>query len=219
MMNRTPFSAAKAQAWHRLFHERTCPEVGVLMKADQNPWIKQHLKSCGECRRKLEIVGNLEAAGKLLSRIPVKCREPSWPKPGEVRRIRPASSPDLWFDRHDGRYFRPPLVVILGYPNEEGFVRAAQVFDEPDLCDFGDIDIGNGQYAEAWNTYSVHLSLLAPKCYRPPISVEKIHQILDMDLVDYPSISELDPVFHFRVLETRVGSFFTMDAVFSAYEW
>lgn len=218
MMNRTPNHAAKANAWNRMFRERTCPEVGVLLKADQNPWIRRHLQCCGDCRKKLEDSKIFAEAGKILSRVELERRERSWPVPGEIRRIRPATSPDLWFDRHDGRYFRPPLVVVLGYPNEQGFVWVSQVFDEPDLCDLGDIDLGNGMFAEAWNAYSVHLPLLAPKCYHGSVSVGTVHQILDMGQTDYPSISQVDPIFHFRSLEVRVGSFFTMDAVFAAAE-
>ena len=207
-------------AFARIFEERTCPSILVLQKGGIDA--KNHLRSCIRCRTKMNLVtdlnGGLTKAGELLAKAyPIK-RNNTFPQPGDIRRIRPSVSPEMWFD-HRGRYHNPPLVAVLSYPDEMGLVWVAQCFDEPDLCDLGDVPVAfdGMMFAEAWNTYTVPVELLSRHRFARMDDISRIEQILEMRDFEYPSIDPRTPLFHFRSLEAETGSFFTMFELFAKF--
>ena len=207
-------------AFARMFEERTCPSILVLQKGGIDA--RNHLKSCRHCRNKMDLVttnnGGLTKAGEMLAKEFSFKREHTFPQPGDIRRIRPSVGPEMWFD-HNGRYHNPPLVVILSYPDENGLVWVAQCFNEPDLCDLGDIPVAfNGEmFAEAWNSYTVPVELLSRHRFARMDDISRIEQILEMRDIEYPSIDPRTALFHFRSLEAETGSFFTMFELFSKF--
>ena len=210
------FQEIQAASFARMVEERTCPSIMVLQKGGLDA--QAHLKSCKVCRTKMNLVtdsrGGLTRAGELLAKaFPMK-RKHSFPQPGDIRRIRPDVEPDMWFDRR-GRYHNPPLVAILSYPDERGLVLASQCFSEPDLCDLGDVQVNEYLYAEAWNTYSVPISLISEFKFSQMDDIGRIEQILAMKDIEYPCIDPRYPLFHFRTLEAETGSFFTMFELFA----
>ena len=204
-------------AFARIFEERTCPSVMVLRKGGLDA--KHHLKSCRLCRQKMELEPDLHYAGEMLVNMFGFKKEANTPLlPGDIRRIRPSVPPEMWFD-HRGRYHNPPLVAVLSYPDEMGLVWVAQCFDEPDLCDLGDVPVafGGTMFAEAWNTYTVPVELLSRHRFARMDDISRIEQILDMRDFEYPDIDPRTPLFHFRSLEAETGSFFTMFELFAKF--
>ena len=158
--------AACCRAWGRMYRQRHCPDLSILMEGSRQA--QRHLASCGMCRARLDSAAEAAELGALLMKIPVRMPPATPPRPGDVRALRPRSSglPRLpWLDR-DRRFCNAPLLLVLGFPDAQGFVQVAQVFDESALCVTGeDIALGTGLFAEAWNTYAVPAQALDPVAY------------------------------------------------------
>ena len=197
----------RQQAWHRMFQTRTCPPLSVLRNGGSQ--VEKHLRACKDCREDLELFEAYNEAGKLLKKIPVKTAA-SAPVPGDIRRVRPKNSPETFFDA-EGHYHNPPLVLVLDNADRFGFVRVAQVFDEADLCDEGDIPLEDGDagYAEAWNVYGLPEEALSPHLYH---HVDEVHtdSVLKAEKQAFPSLDPGSALYFFRMCELETGSFFSL---------
>ena len=198
----------RGQAWRRMFQTRTCPPLGVLQQG--GPLVDLHLASCTACRITLENIDAFARAGAFLAKIPPQPRQTTRPAPGDIRRVRPGGAPADWFDA-EGRYRNPPLVLVLTAPDGQGFVRVAQIFDEPALCDQGDVPLENGEFgfAEAWNVYGLPERGLAPKAYRKA-GAESATRVLEASMQDFPALDTASALYQFRVCEVETGSFFSL---------
>ena len=195
-----------SKAWRLMFQERTCPPLNVLKKG--GPLVERHLASCDGCRTALANADDFARLGELLKkRIPAPQKPETPPSPGSIRSVVPSIPLEERFDA-DGRYHVPPLVLVLDAPDDNGFVRVSQVFDEEELADAGDIPLGEGMWAEAWNTYGLHVNGLA----RTPclsISDETLSVVLNAADKQYEVEDASSPLYYFRAFEKEHGFFFS----------
>ena len=199
---------SRQQAWHRMFQTRTCPPLNVLRKGGAQ--VDKHLRTCRNCREDLEHFEVYSEAGKLLTGIPLSIPGATAPVPGDIRRVRPTNSPETFFDA-EGRYHNPPLVLVLDEADELGFVRVAQIFDEADLCDEGDVPLENGDagYAEAWNVYGLPVKALSPHLYHH-VDDAYVTSVLEAEKKPLPSLDPVSALYFFRMCELETGSFFSL---------
>lgn len=200
-----PTAQCLREAWHRMFQSRTCPPLSVLIQGGAQ--VASHLSMCLDCREALAKAETYAKAGSYLARIPLP-NEPQTPvNIGDIRRLRPKGTPDTWFDTN-GRYYNPPLVIVLAPPDANDCVRVAQIFDEEDLRDISDIPLENGSdFAEAWNIYEIPQTALATKAYQR-VDTSVVARILAAADQPIPTLDDTSPVSFFRHLERAIASFF-----------
>lgn len=202
MMN----NEGRCLAWQQMRRQRHCPSLKVLRQG--GPQAERHLAACPHCRSALEHAAEAAELGRKLLNLPLRRPPASDPVPGDVRVLRPGIEPAARVDE-DGTYYNPPLLLVLSRPNAFGCVRVAQVFDEPELQDAGDVPLASGLIAEAWNTYDVPISALHVVPYTH-VSRQAVEAVLDAAKGPFPAIDEFSPLFSFRRDEWRTGSFFSL---------
>ncbi len=201
-------------AWREMRRLRTCPPVNVL-KTD-SPQVQRHLAACPDCRERLEQASPAAELGGVLAELSLPCPGAAPPAPGDLRRLRPTGKPGDWFDE-DNEYHNPPLVLVLDNPDDQGVVRVAQVCDDPALQAEGDVLLENGTwgFAESWNIYAVPVSMLG-KCPVYRFGRACAERVLEESHAVFPPIDMRSPLYHFRVCEAEIGSFFSLGAVLKA---
>lgn len=208
--------AACCRAWGRMYRQRHCPDLGILMEGSRQA--QRHLASCSMCRARLDSAAEAAELGALLMKIPVRMPPATPPRPGDVRALRPRwpGLPRLpWLDR-DRRFCNAPLLLVLGFPDAQGFVQVAQVFDEEALCVTGeDIALGTGLFAEAWNTYAVPAQALDPVAYARAWA-QAADRVRQRAREPFAAVKEHSPVHAFRQDECRTGSLFSMQLTLHA---
>lgn len=212
------FSPLMAQAWHRQFVLRTCPSISVLKTASEA--VQVHLRSCRECRETMKHLETYEQAGEwLVNMFPKRVTKPSEVQVGDIRRIKPTSKKEEWFDRRLKRFYNPPHVVIIGVNGDA--VLVSQLFEEPDLAVMGeDLLIDDHLFAELWNCYTVPKYLLAEKSYRR-VSEGTVYKLrkgfIQFNNISHENLDEDSPIYHFRLLEFSVGSFFALPHMINCF--
>lgn len=196
------FEQLRSQAWHRIYLARTCPPLSILKKGGE--MVERHLRQCPECRETLEIT-HLFAFGKKLAQVISTPSEPM--KVGDIRLVTPFFAADMWFDE-EGTFHNPPLVLVLEI--HEDSVLVAQIHDERDLVDVGDVAVNDGVYfAEAWNIYGLPKDALSSICCARAAEndVRDVKQIAEKT---FPDIDPAEALYHFRICELETGSFFSL---------
>lgn len=196
----------RSHAWRQMFMARTCPPISVLKKGGAQ--VEKHLASCAACRNLMKNVEVYKKVGAGLARLSVGKTEQTPVKAGDIRRIRPLAEPSAWFDTN-GRYHNPPLALVLDEPDEDGFVRVAQVFSDPLLAAEGDLDLGDAAFAECWNIYGLPVFGLADKAYQK-VDKELALRVLESDGMDPPPLGAMSVLRQFRLCELETGAFFSM---------
>ena len=208
--------AACFRAWGRMYRQRHCPDLKVLMEGSRQA--QRHLASCSMCRARLDSAAEAAELGALLAKIPLHMPPATPPRPGEIRALRPMEPglPGLpWLDR-DKRFCNAPLLLVLSLPDAQGFVQVAQVFDESALCVAGeDIPLGTGLFAEAWNTYAVPAQALDPVAYARAWAQAE-DRVRQRAREPFAAVEEHSPVHAFRQDECRTGSLFSMQLTLHA---
>ena len=193
-----------------MYLKRTCPPPSVLLKGGE--LAERHLRSCRWCREEMEHTLEYAKAGQLIYeaalRSGFKRSEPTQPAAGEIRAVKPGVPETDFYDEY-GIYHNPPLVLVLNEPDEAGFVTVAQVFDEEDLCDAGDVTVDEGLFAEAWNVYGLPASALARHAFCR-LGGEAVEKVLAASAGEFPDIEESSPLYWFRQCELETGSFFSL---------
>lgn len=197
---------ARCLAWQHMYRQRHCPSLKVLRQG--GPQAERHLAACPYCRTALEHAAEAAVLGAKLLELPLTPPPASDPVPGDIRALRPGIDPAARVDA-DGTYYNPPLLLVLSRPDANGCVRVAQIFDEPDLQDEGDIPLDFDLIAEAWNTYDVPCSALDTVPYAH-VGQELAETVLVAARGPFPDIEEFSPLFSFRSDECRTGSFFSL---------
>lgn len=198
-------NTACCRAWKRMHQERHCPTLKILQSG--SPESCRHLSSCSHCRARLESARESADLGALLMQIPFQQPPATSPVPGDVRALRPQSQKE-WVDE-EGVFYNPPLLLVLTAPDAQGFVQAAQVFDEPDLQGDGDIPLTLGLVAEAWNTYAVPARDLDAVAWTHA-GAASAERVLKRAKEPFADVDESSALYYFRLDECKVGSFFSL---------
>lgn len=196
-------------AWRQMHRRRHCPSMKVL--AQGGPHVERHLAYCPDCRTALELASEAAKLEGALLNLPLEMPAPSSPVPGDVRALRPGTDPASRVDE-DGTFYNPPLLLVLSEPNNHGNYRVAQVFNKAALQDEGDISLGRGLIAEAWNVYDVPAHALASVPYAH-VGRQYAEAVLKASKGPFSDIEEGSALFSFRIDECRVGSFFSLPLI------
>lgn len=196
-------------AWQIARQARGCPPDSIL-HGEENDQLSNHLSLCPFCRelrsRSLDEALEESALAREVSRQETApAHTPKKPSPGDLCRI--SSRLAGWGPR--GRYYNPPSVLVLELPQDlPGVARVAPVYD--DLCLAGprDVALGNGIFAESWNTFSVNVDALEYCGYS--VERESVEEVL---LTAAAPWTDLEPGTHleaFRRLEVETAAFFAL---------
>lgn len=195
-------------AWQEAWQVRGCPPDEVLRAEEKSRALELHLASCPFCSEHLEE----EPSGTdPRPSLPIggEGADASEKKPGQVWSIRR----DLGGWGPKGRYYNPPLVLILMLSSEpKEAVLAAQIYHDSRFAGPGDVDLGRGMFAQAWNCYTLSTDDLDVLWQTvEPAVLDEVHRVRDGAPVSLPP--NLPPwVEAFRRLEIEVSAFFAMGA-------
>jgi hypothetical protein len=166
------------------------------------------LNRCPICRKNVRISKESLAAWKKLaekigSSFPnVLSNEFPAPEKGQIWLLSPML--EGWGDQN--RYYRTPVVVIIGRHQDSNMLIVSQLHDHEELAGPQDVPLNDpAGFAEAWNIYRIREEDLGTFLGR--ISEEKILQI-EAEASDIKGFIDYDGMIcRFRTLETEVGDF------------
>jgi len=202
-------------AWQRAWQMRGCPPDALLYSIDPDHSLAEHLQRCPFCREQRE--AGAAAAGALQE---IASRMAHLAGVAQVGGTRLSPVPgQIWSMRRElsgwgpkGRYYNPPLVLVLDCPKAmPGALRVAQLFDDPLLAGAGDLRMTDDWLVESWNTYTLAENDL-DRCLTT-IAAEALESVLKSEQGPFPVVVEGSHLAAFRRLELEVGAFFSMDAV------
>jgi hypothetical protein len=194
---------------------RACPPLDLLR--EESEYAQQHLRSCEGCASLLnepeDVTDAFREIGERLSGLADwKPRaETQGPSAGEVWTL--SSGLSGWDGR--GRYYSPPLVLVLSGPVRVGGIlrkkqvaKVAQLYDDRVLrSEADDVLLGEewgDMFAEAWNVYTVVESDLCEQVGEVDMAVlYRVLEICDEDRL--AAVAPGSPLYAFRQLELAVG--------------
>jgi len=196
-------------AWQIARQMRGCPPDEQVLAQSPAPKLMEHLEICAFCRD-LQRTGAAVAEGfELARRLPL---------PREVGSVPPVAGGQVWslLGTLAGwgpkkLFYNPPLVLILADATGLGdAMRVSQVYDDPRLMGPGDVPLGEGLFAEAWNTYTLR------RCYLDRLmatgSEEVLKAMRELEAKEVLPLDEHSYLKAFRRLELEVGAFFATRA-------
>lgn len=124
-----------------------------------------------------------------------------------------------------GRYFNPPMVLVVEGLAELEAVRVVQLYDDPIWAGPGDLPVDPEDpslYAETWNGYAVRWSDLGRRYGAvPAASLEAVRCAIEVASVAGEVIEERSAVAAymeaFRRLEVEVSAFFAVRVLDAAW--
>ncbi|MCK9263758.1 MAG: hypothetical protein RBR09_13535 [Desulfobulbaceae bacterium] len=192
-----------AIAWLRAWRHRCCPPSAVL-HGRLDVQLREHLQLCPWCRQDRE-------DGPLDIVIPAVGQQfPDQPEaaPGQLWSLAPGLAD--WGPK--GRYYTPPVVLIVNRPDEHA-LTVIQTYDDPLFAGTGDLALDNGLngFAQPWNRYTVRRTDLG-------YYLGRITEGLLRKLRQLPPVEEKAPetgslLWFFRQMEVETGFFFAAAAV------
>lgn len=197
-------------AWQIARQVRGCPPDERVLAESPDPMLLEHLEVCAFCRELRRTGAAAAEEFELARRLPL---------PREDGSVPPVAGGQVWslLETLAGwgprkRYYNPPLVLILAEATGLGdAMRVSQVYDDPRLMGPGDVPLGEGLFAEAWNTYTLRSSYLDRLIATG--SEEVLAAIRDLEAEEVPPLDEHSHLKAFRRLELEVGAFFATRAV------
>ncbi len=199
-------------AWQTAFELRTCPDNKTLHAADPDENLSRHLAICHVCRDKREMQQNERDAWKTLKeRFATLTMKPGIgtdKQAGQVWTIKREFGG--W--RDDGRYIKPPSVMLLEKVDGTSGWRVAQLYSDTRLMGSGDVTLDERYgFAETWNCYSQKEDRFE-KCLGG-VKHEELKQVLAASVASHEPAPEGSILSFFRSMEIEVGAFVAVPAV------
>lgn len=195
-------------AWQTAFVLRTCPDKHTLLVADPDDNLKRHLSICHVCREKRTMPQHeWDASKSLFDKFASKAMKPGIgtdKQEGQVWTIKGEFGG--W--RKDGRFIRPPSVILLGQVAGTPTWRVAQLHNYDQLVGNGDVTLDERcGYAEAWNCYSLKSDSF-DKCLGV-VKSEELQQIHAASVTTHDLAPDGSVLSFFRKMEIDIGTFVT----------
>ncbi|MBQ7179004.1 MAG: hypothetical protein IJS08_16420, partial [Victivallales bacterium] len=189
---------------------RTCPPLEDLQQG--GPEVEIHLRSCPECRERLEEAKDLLAFDKAFMKdMPPRQANPA-PASGQVWQLMRSAVPGGICNSHG--WHNPPMVIVL--PDETGvpgMLRVAQIHDAGELAGPGDYMLTGmfaDCFAESWNTWPAFSDSMTYVGDCSP----KIAAMVSEAAKQRCAMPEEDSIeFYFRRQELNIGAFYGKSAV------
>jgi len=198
-------------AWQTAYELRTCPPSEILYATKIDDNLRKHLSTCVVCRenRELALVEKDAWQGlfKMMSSSVMSTNNDTATKEGQVWSLK--QSFGEW--QQDGRYFSPPLVLLLR-KQETSLWKVAQLFCDQRLAGDGDVILNDSfGFAEGWNCYLVEnekidglLGMVTPN---------HLQQVLTASGTQYTLGNNESILSRFRNIEREVGTAFGMTSL------
>jgi hypothetical protein len=204
-------------AWQTAYELRTCPDGGTLHAPVPDDNLKRHMKICHVCRDKREMgqdeLNSWKALREKFAALAMKPGSGTKKQAGQVWTIKREFGD--W--RDDGRFSRPPCVLLLEKVEGSSGWRVAQLYSDKRLMGSGDVELDDCHgFAEAWNCYSMKDDRL-DVCLGGVRPEELTQVIAASDRVHEPA-PEGSILSFFRRMEVEVGAFVAVPAVVELVE-
>jgi hypothetical protein len=199
-------------AWQTAFELRTCPDNKTLHASDQDENLNRHLAICHVCRDKREMQQDERDAWKTLKEnfatLTMKPGIGTDKQAGQVWTIKREFGG--W--RDDGRYIKPPSVMLLEKVDGTSGWRVAQLYSDTRLMGSSDVTLDERYgFVETWNCYSQKEDRF-DKCLGG-VKHEELKQVLAASVASHEPAPEGSILSFFRSMEIEVGAFMAVPAV------
>jgi len=197
-------------AWQIARQVRGCPPDQMVLAISPDDCLLAHLEICPFCRDLHRMGASAEEEFELSRHlVPIDEGGSTVPiRKGQVRSLQQSLAG--WGPKK--LFYNPPLVLVLDQISNPGnAVKVAQVYDDPRLMGPGDIMIGEGLFAETWNSYTLRQSYLDSLVATIPDDV--LRKVIELEAKDITTLDEYKALKAFRRLELQVGAYFAMRAV------
>ena len=199
-------------AWQSAFVLRTCPDSTTLHVADPDENLKKHLAICHVCRDKREMTQEEQDAWRTLREkfagAVIKPGRGAEKQVGQVWTVKKKFGG--W--REDGRYSRPPGVLLLEKIEGTSGWRVAQLYFDKRMMGDGDIALDEQYgFAETWNCYPLKDDRF--DLFFGVAPTNDLNRVIAASFATHESAPEGSILSYFRSMEIEVGAFVALPAV------
>ncbi len=199
-------------AWQTAFELRTCPDSKTLQSSEPDENLQKHLAICHVCRDKRAMEQEERNAWKVMKErfasLAMKPGVGTDKHAGQVWTLKREFGG--WGD--DGRFSKPPSVMLLEKVDGTSGWRVAQLFNDARLMGNGDILLGEQYgFAEGWNCYSLKDDRF--EMCLGGVNTEEFKQVLAASGASHEPAPEGSILSFFRIMEVEVGAFVAVPAV------
>lgn len=204
-------------AWQTAFELRTCPDSDVLLSSAPDDNLNRHLAICHVCREKREMnQGERDAWKVLRERFATLTMKPGIGTDKEAGQIWTIKK-DFGGWRKDGRFVRPPSVLLLEKVIGTSGWQVAQLYSDKRIMASGDVALDDCYgFAEAWNCYSLKDDRF-DKCLGS-VKLTELKQVFAALASTHEPTQEGSIISFFRRMEIEVGAFVAVPAVVELVE-
>lgn len=212
-MNNQPDEHSMKLAWQAAFETRTCPDSTTLYATEIDENLRQHLAGCHLCREK-RVMSKQEkdAWGELKNRFTTNIIKPGIglaKQPGQVWMLKKEFG---GWQQGNGRFIRPPAVLLLEKLPGNGAWRVAQLFWDTMLMGSGDVMLDEQfGFAESWNCYTLKEDRF--DCCLGTVRQQQLETVLTESLLAHEPAPNGSVLSFFRMLEVEVGAHLAITAV------
>lgn len=192
-------------AWQTAYEQRTCPGSDVLYAETVDGNLRKHLSFCEVCRENRAMQLEEKTAWRgLLDKMSRKAIRPASDTPkqeGQVWTLKKTLG--QW--QKDGRYFQPPMVLLLSKIENMAAWRVAQLYEDKRLSGNGDVLLDDRfGFAESWNCYDLKETSLG-LCLGC-VKEEELERVITWSRVAYPPEPDGSICSLFRNIEIEVAA-------------
>lgn len=190
-------------SWQTAYEHRTCPPTTLLYSEVIDDNLQRHLSFCETCRENKTMVKQERDAWQGLFDSMVQFE----PQPKKVKK----QQGQIWILKNalggwqeNGKYFSPPVVLLLSYSSEASW-KVAQLYSDERLMEDGDVWLDDKfGFAQGWNVYTVRSEDLE-KCVGIA-DRSSVSEVLEEAEKIFAAPVENSIIWLFREMEKDVGS-------------
>lgn len=192
-------------AWQSAVELRTCPGSDILCAETIDDNLQKHLSYCERCRenRAMQLEEKTAWQG-LLDKMSEKAMQPARDiakQEGQVWTLKK----ELGMWQQDGRYFLPPMVLLLSKVENIAAWKVAQLYEDKRLSGNGDVLLDDRfGFAEGWNCYDVKETSLG-LCLGC-VKEDELERVVTYSRATYPPVPDGSIFSFFRSMEIEVSA-------------
>ncbi len=196
-------------AWQAAYEQRTCPPTDILYAETVDDKLKKHLSVCESCRESREIQEDEKTAWQSMfdkmSETTIQAENGACKTEGQIWALK--KSLGGW--KEDGRYFSPPIVLLLERTKASSCWTAMQLFSDKRLMGEGDVPLNKSfGFAEGWNGYELNESAL-DQCLGC-VSTNELAKAKALSSATVAAPEDGSILYFFRTIEKEVAQFISL---------
>ena len=198
-------------AWQTAYEQRTCPPTDVLYAETVDDKLKKHLSVCENCRESREIQEDEKTAWQSMfdkmAETTIQVENGARKTEGQIWALKKT----LGGWQEDGRYFSPPIVLLLDRTKTSSCWTAIQIFSDKRLMGEGDVSLNKCfGFAEGWNDYELNESAL-DQCLGC-VSSNELEEVKALSSATVATPEDGSILYFFRTIEKEVAQFISFQA-------